>query len=225
MSVTNAEDAGASAITQTACASAPRWPGISSWVRSLAYTPVIAHPTTTTTQPNSLHHPNYLSRQLTEERDLGRLGLAAPVAFGVGAYAYLANSQEASWLLLAAIAVTTIVFCLLVRGGAIRPLFAAACLWMAFGACAAKFEAWRVSAPIIPENLGAVKIVGWLERVERRPKRGTRLTLRLTSVEGLDQEKNSIPRAHNRAPGNAAGLGSGQCNRTCCPSEPAIATC
>ena len=127
-----------------------------------------------------------LGRRLDGERNLARLGLGLPVAYGGGAVAYLVAPVEPSWGLLVALVVIGLVSLRLFSSGSIRPVLAAAACAAAFGGLAAKFEAVRVSAPIVGVGLGTTTLSGWVERVEVRGDKGLRVTLRVLALEGLE---------------------------------------
>ncbi|WP_051356322.1 ComEC/Rec2 family competence protein [Azorhizobium doebereinerae] len=113
----------------------------------------------------------------------GRLILWLPVLFGCGILIYFGAAQEPSLpaamglagaLTLAAFVARTrpVTFALLLGAAAISAGFALATLQTA-----------RISHPVLPPPPGPVRLTGFIEQVERRPK-ADRVLLRVTAAEG-----------------------------------------
>ncbi len=113
----------------------------------------------------------------------GRLILWLPVLFGVGILLYFGAAQEPS--LIAACAVTLAIAAIAVLARAQPVSFAVllAALALAMGFALARAHTAWVDHPILFPPPGPVRLTGYIEQVERRPK-ADRVLLRVTTAEG-----------------------------------------
>lgn len=115
-----------------------------------------------------------------------------PVALGAGIAGYFALPREPGlWAALAPLPVATVVW-LACRRGSILAMLAGLLVAASVGLALAKIRSDRVAAPVLERRMGLVEVRGFVELVEPRQTRGERLTLRVTSIEGLAAEK--LPR-------------------------------
>ena len=127
-----------------------------------------------------------LLRELSGQRD--RIALWAPVAFGLGAAAYLGLKVEPS--LLVALALGGLGLSVLAMGHLARrnlsvvivsQLVALACAGFLIG----KIHSDRMAAPIAPPTGRFVTVEGWVVDIESPSQRGERLLIAPTHVSGL----------------------------------------
>ncbi len=131
-----------------------------------------------------------LAREVSAQFE--RLPLWAPVAFGVGAAAYLGLKSEPPLLQTAGwcgviFAVASISACL-VRRRAVIALTAMVGL-AAAGFLVAKLHSDRMAAAIAPAGLGAARLEGWVVDVETPSDTGERLVIAPVQVSGLAPER------------------------------------
>ena len=74
---------------------------------------------------------------------------------------------------------------LLLRAGTIQQFALAALLAVALGFAISKVRMHTVDAPILERRLSAATLTGMIERVEPRPARGPRITIRVYDLAGL----------------------------------------
>jgi competence protein ComEC len=118
--------------------------------------------------------------------------LWAPVAFGVGAAAYLGLLREPPFWPLAAAALAAVACALALRrwapgrvAGLLAGLAAAAVCGLADG----KLHADQAAGPIAPPRLGMVAIEGWVVDVASPSQTGARLLIAPTAIQGLEPER------------------------------------
>jgi competence protein ComEC len=128
-----------------------------------------------------------LSRTLESESD--RWILWVHVCLGTGAGLYFAAFTEPSIVtVLAALAVAFGLFVLL-RRRQLGAVLASGLLFVAIGYGDAKLRTAYVASPMLAKATGLVDVRGWVERTELRSPKRYRLTLRVISIGGLDQEQ------------------------------------
>ena len=144
-----------------------------------------------------------------------RAFLWAPVAFGLGAAAYLEAGREPSLMVLAAVAAAlTGVWWLLRARGATALIVALASLaaFGAAGALAAKVRSDRVAAPIMTGERAVRRVDGFVVDVVSPGAGGPRLLIAPVSISGLPPERTprrirvTIGGNETPAPGDAISL-------------------
>jgi competence protein ComEC len=123
---------------------------------------------------------------------LDRLFLWVPVAFGVGAAAYIAARNEpVLWPALTAAVVLGVAAAAVWRRGGDRALHAALVLAAvaAAGFSVAKLRSDHVAAPIAPAGLGIAEVQGWVVDVETPSAKGPRLLIAPTAVSHLSTDQ------------------------------------
>jgi len=127
-----------------------------------------------------------LAREASDQLD--RVLLWTPVAFGLGAAAYLGLKAEPPLWVAAALAA---VFCVaaiaarrLTSGRAIIAFSGLAAV-TACGFLIAKLHSDAVAAPIAPPNLGVVSVEGWVVDIGTPSDRGERLVIAPVEISGL----------------------------------------
>lgn len=134
-----------------------------------------------------------LAHEIVDQRS--RWPLWAPVAFGLGAAAYLALPVEpATWLVAAPAALATVLAWACSRWPA-GWRFAAPVALIAFAAAgllAGKLRGERVAAPVVPPTQGARLIEGWVVDVASPGATGARLLIAPVSVSGLAPEATPV---------------------------------
>lgn len=112
-----------------------------------------------------------------------------PVAFGAGiAIYFLLRREPPLWAGLVAVVVAGAMRAAL-RGGSSIRFLTRVLLWLAVGfAIAAGRSAW-VAAPVLTRALGPVAVEGFVELIEPRATRGSRLTLAVTKLGTLDEAR------------------------------------
>jgi competence protein ComEC len=107
------------------------------------------------------------------------------VTFGFGCGAYYDLPFEPGWLLVLAVLLAAIGLRLSFRRGTLVVVGTGALFCLAVGFAAAKVRTEWVRAPIIHASKKIRAVHGWVELIERKPEKGVRLTLRVSSIEGL----------------------------------------
>lgn len=151
-----------------------------------------------------------LAATLLAERS--RWFLWLPVLMGGGIALYFSLSSEPSGLTAVAIVVIAVTLRYLCREGLAGPLISAALLALTAGFCLAKLRTERATAPILERALYSADVHGIVELIEPRPERGERLTLRVTSIAGIEAGKTPA-RVRIRAMVAAPGLKPGDAVR------------
>ncbi len=128
-----------------------------------------------------------LLRQLEAERD--RFFLWAPVFLGAGTGAYFGLSEEPTIAFAVAPLLAAIGLFLILRSRPLGCVVAIAALCAAVGFANVKFRALWVDSPSLTRSTKVVHVVGWLEDIAPRPKKGARLTLRLISIDGIARDR------------------------------------
>lgn len=126
------------------------------------------------------------------DQERRRFFLWSPVALAIGIGSYFALPAEpAIWIAGLPLALALIVKALSARGSLAAAL-SSALLLAAVGFAVAKARVETVRAPVLEKNLSNAEIVGVVTRVEPRPPRGARLTLRVETLAGLSIEKRPL---------------------------------
>lgn len=123
---------------------------------------------------------------------LDRVFLWLPVAFGLGAAAYLGLKTEPSlWPGFVAAVVLTVAAVAVARWSHGKALRAAAILAaaVAVGFTVAKVRSDRVAAPVAPDGLGVVQIQGYVVDIDNPSPRGPRLLIAPSSVSHIDPDR------------------------------------
>lgn len=142
---------------------------------------------------------------------LDRVFLWTPVAFGLGAAAYLGLKTEPRFwpaaILAAALGAGAVV---VARRGWSRALLAALILTAAAAAgfSVAKLRSDHVAAPIAPAGLGVTEVRGYVVDVETPTQKGPRLLIAPTSIGHLDQSRLPLRVRIVMPPGAIAAPGS-----------------
>ncbi|MEQ1711379.1 MAG: ComEC/Rec2 family competence protein, partial [Hyphomicrobium sp.] len=112
-----------------------------------------------------------------------------PVALGCGIAVYFALPSEPSLAAAIAPLPVALLLWLLVRRGSIAAallgVLVAACLGLAL----AKLRSDSIAAPVLERRMGPVEVRGFVELVEPRETRGERLTIRVTSIDGVNRDR------------------------------------
>jgi len=124
---------------------------------------------------------------LAAERD--RWFLWHVVSFGCGIAIYFALPSEPGLLsaLFPLVAAFALVF--VWRDGALGHFLPAAVLAFAAGIACAKFETLMAEAPVLKRKMFRAVVSGYVERLEPRPARGPRITIRVAAIQGLKPEE------------------------------------
>ena len=127
-----------------------------------------------------------LRRQAADQLD--RSLLWTPVAFGLGAAAYLAAKSEPSLWVIVAVAgfcsAGAVAARLVSRSKSLAVLTGLAAV-AAVGLLVAKLHSDAVAAPIAPANLGVTTVEGWVVDIESPSERGERLLIAPVRIEKL----------------------------------------
>lgn len=158
------------------------------------------------------------------ERERGRWFVWAPVAFGGGISGYFSLATEPPVWVAAAVVVAGMAAVSAASHGFLR-LFAVVLLIVSAGFLTAKIRTERVRAPVLAFEMGRADVLGVIELVEPRPKRGERLTLRVVSIKGVAAAETPL-RVRVRVMTKADGLQPGNLVRLRAtlrpPSPPAL---
>lgn len=118
-----------------------------------------------------------------------RFFLWAPVALGAGVAGYFALPVEPPvWLALLPL-VTALIFKQVLARGTLAAALATALVLAGTGFVVTKLRVENVRAPVLEKNMRGVALSGIVTRVEPRPPRGMRLTIRVEDLGGLPQSK------------------------------------
>jgi competence protein ComEC len=119
------------------------------------------------------------------EAERARFFLWSPVALAAGIAGYFGLPFEpSSWFAITPLIAAFILKSVVTRGS-IASLLATAVLLAALGFGLAKARVEAVRAPVLTKSLRGANVVGTIVRVEPRPPRGVRLTLRVEELAGL----------------------------------------
>lgn len=108
-----------------------------------------------------------------------------PVMLAIGVAVYFALPREPNLALAVLLGISAGVIAWLSARRPVGRVVTSALVLVAIGFGVAKLRTEWVRAPVLERSLGVVDIHGIVERVEARPKRGARLTLRPISIEGV----------------------------------------
>jgi competence protein ComEC len=114
--------------------------------------------------------------------------LWAPVAFGLGAAAYLGLPDEPALPLALIATLPVVVLALAARLLTVNRALLAASGLLATVACGflvAKVHSDRLARPVIPAGFGAVEVQGWVVDIEAPSERGARLLIAPTRIDRL----------------------------------------
>ena len=112
-----------------------------------------------------------------------------PVLIGLGAAGYFQLAREPSAWLAGALLAMAAILSRVALHRAVLGVATAALFFGVLGFSLAKLRTEWVRAPALERSLGLVDIDAFVERVELKPKRGARLTLRPIHIERLKREK------------------------------------
>ncbi len=115
------------------------------------------------------------------EQERSRWFLWLPACFGLGIGVYFALGFEPGWLATSAIVLAGLSVYLFFRYWIVGYVFATTIFVAALGFADAKLRTELVRAPVLEKQTGPVEVVGWVERIEPRPK-GKRITLRVIRI-------------------------------------------
>lgn len=124
----------------------------------------------------------------TLEAEADRWFLWVPVALGAGIGLYVGLAGEPPVTLVAGAVLAGLGLVAMVRRHVVWRALAVGALIAALGFADAKLRTLWVASPTLARSTGAVAVEGWVERVERRWPKGTRITLRVTAIAGLAEE-------------------------------------
>lgn len=119
---------------------------------------------------------------------LDHLALWAPVAFGLGAAAYLGLKAEPSRIAAAAAVAAGAGLAAAAFAARRRRAVAAVLLLLALGAfgfAAAKLHSDAIATPIAPSGLGVVRVEGWVVDIASPSDKGERLVIAPVRIDGL----------------------------------------
>lgn len=125
----------------------------------------------------------WLSRRLDAERE--RLFLWVPVAFGFGIGAYFALPHEPSVMITAVIAIVCLTLRHVFRMGVVVPALTGVLVWAALGLNAGKLRTEFTRAPVLDTPVDARMVAGFVEGLDRRAHKGTRITLRVRALQDV----------------------------------------
>lgn len=149
-----------------------------------------------------------LTHELIDQFD--RFFLWTPVAFGIGAAAYLGQASEPTVLTLTLVSMLAIAFG--IASFAMRShrgfvSIAALSAIVFCGFVAAKIHSDAIAAPIMPQGLGVARLDGWVVDVETPSDTGERLLIAPVRIGGLSPAKTPTRvRIVVRSPGGPEGL-------------------
>lgn len=109
-----------------------------------------------------------------------------PVLFGTGAGLYFALQREPPLWAVLAIAAFAILAYAISRGS--LAIVSGVLLIASAGCAVAKLRTEWVRAPVLEKRIGPVEVRGYVALVEPTVKRGQRLTLNVTAIDGLAQD-------------------------------------
>ncbi|MCH9765019.1 MAG: ComEC family competence protein, partial [Alphaproteobacteria bacterium] len=112
-----------------------------------------------------------------------------PVVIGLGAATYFQLMIEPSLWLAGLVVLAAVVIHRLSRHAVSFGVAATILLFVAIGFAAAKVRTEWVRGPVLERPLGLVSIEAFVERIEPKPKRGARLTLRPIAIEKLTSDQ------------------------------------
>jgi len=133
-----------------------------------------------------------------------------PVLFSVGVGAYFAWQHEPGLWPLFALLVLAVVLRARARG--LQAVLGSMALVVVAGAVTAKLRTEWVRAPVLEKRIGATDVRGYVALVEPLAKRGQRITLNVTAIDGLAPER-TPRRVRVRAMVPLAGLQPGDAIR------------
>lgn len=134
-------------------------------------------------EPSSAGTSVRIRRAADGER--ARVFLWSPVALAAGIAGYFALPFEPSgWLAITPLIAAFILKSVITRG-TLRSFVATALLLAALGFGLAKARVEAVRAPVLSKSLRGAEVVGTIVRIEPRPPRGVRLTLRVETLAQL----------------------------------------
>ncbi len=131
----------------------------------------------------------WLREQLQAQSD--RAALWWPVAFGLGAAAYLGLKSEPSvWVavILAVAGCCVLIAASLARAGRLAVHLAGFVALAAAGFLVAKIHSDRMAAPIAPARSGVVTVTGWVVDISTPSEKGERLLVAPVQISGLLSE-------------------------------------
>ena len=131
-----------------------------------------------------------LSDLLDAEQD--RWVLWVPVFIGLGIGLYFAAPFEPGWLLIATTLLAAASLRLSLRRGVLTLVMTGALLSTAIGFAAAKLRVEIMRGPVMGFSQQVWSVHGWVELIEKRPDKGVRITLRVSSIEGLAVEETPL---------------------------------
>jgi competence protein ComEC len=123
------------------------------------------------------------------DRERARFFLWSPVALGFGIAAYFALPEEPTLWFAFLPLVLALVIKQLTPSGSLRSALATVLILSATGFVLAKARVEFVRAPVLQKPLNNVELVGTITRVEPRPPRGMRLTLRVAELSGVPESQ------------------------------------
>ena len=122
----------------------------------------------------------------TLESERPRWFLWLPVFLGAGIAIYFSVPNEPTSLAVTGFLVLAVALRILWHRSLAGTLITAGLVAMATGFALAKVRTERTRAPVIERTFQRADVRGIVELVEPRPKRGERLTLRVTAIEGVE---------------------------------------
>ena len=137
---------------------------------------------------------NVLARALaalaaTLQAERPRWFLWLPVFMGLGIATYFSLAVEPSALTVVALLAASAVLRVMGKNTLAGVLITSLLLAMALGFSLAKLRTEWTRAPVLERTLYRADVRGVVELVEPRPARGERITLRVTSIDGIDAAK------------------------------------
>lgn len=126
------------------------------------------------------------ARAIGHERD--RWFLWLPVLYGIGIAIYLSGSFEPPLLASIAPALAAVTLSIVWRRGVLAVPVGAILAAVTLGFAGAKLRTELVRAPVLTGKISNVEVSGFVERVEPRPTRGPRVTVRVVSLGRFEAE-------------------------------------
>ena len=112
-----------------------------------------------------------------------------PVLFGIGIIGYFWLPWEPALLAALMPLPLALVLAAVWRRGLTAVILTGATLAISFGFIAAKIRTTLIATPVIERQLYGAEVAGYVEKIEPRPGRGQRLTIRVSSLGRMDKER------------------------------------
>lgn len=126
------------------------------------------------------------------EQERARWFVWLPVPFGIGIAAYFSLSTEPGLWTALALPTMALGFAGACRNAGLLYVAALGLLTASMGFTAAKTRTEWTRAPVLAHEMRRADVEGVVELIEPRPTRGARLTIRVTAIKGLAEERRPV---------------------------------